>query len=164
MFIRIKHIFLIIILTHLTLSCDSNEKNILSKYITDNGYVQFKTTNDLLDNISGLIELSELRKGGYVVIISTDKNSNNLEANKITKRFYSKQSTAIHILNFKFKSDYKKTDKLSIENASLICILVDENTQITKWKHIDEIRESIKLSIKKGGIITGVGDIKQILE
>jgi len=144
--------------------CNNNEKNKLSKYAIDDKYVHFETANELLDNISELTYLSELRNGGYVVIIPTDTKVSNSDANTITQGFYAQQTVAVHILNFNSKSDYKKTDKLSIENASIVCIIESENNPLTKWKHINKLRESIEISRKNGGIITAVGDISKILD
>jgi hypothetical protein len=89
--------------------------------------------------ISDMIEKSGIRTGGYVVIIPTSFNVKDSTAWFLKKEFFNQKIMAVHILELPPYSSagatpvtIKNTDLLSIENASIICLLNGEKNKFMK--------------------------------
>ena len=116
-------LFLIIFLC----GCNSQEKTLVHKQVFLMG-----ETDDFRMVIADVIEQSEIRKGGYVVIIPSSTRNNNAEVTKLKKVFYNLEIMAVHILNINPKSILKKTEILTIENANIICLVGEDGKYLKK--------------------------------
>ena len=120
--------------------------------------------------ISDMIEKSGIRKGGYVVIIPTSFIASDSNANVLKQDFYKQKIMAVHILEFPLYSStgvsqttIKNTDVLSIENASIICLLNGKKNKFMKLANNTRIKKSLLKAKKNGALIAGIGRGASIL-
>ena len=98
--------------------CNSQNKNTEKKQV-----FLMDSTEGSLTVITDAIKHSEIRKGGYVVIIPSQTKKDNRKANKIEKEFYGQEIMAVHVLNINPNRSLNKTDIIAIENAKIICLV-----------------------------------------
>jgi len=116
------------------------------------------------DMVSFLIEKSDIRKGGYVVLIPTTYQAKSKSARLLQKAFYDQEVMAVHILNLLAESgkagpdlSIKKSDILAIENAKIICILDGNDNHFMHFAQKSQLDEALLHAHKKGALITGLG-------
>jgi len=120
--------------------------------------------------ISDMIEKSGIRTGGYVVIIPTSFNAKDSTAWFLKKEFFNQKIMAVHILELPPYSSagatpvsIKNTDVLSIENASIICLLNGKKKKFIKLANNTRLKESLMKAKENGAVIAGIGKGASIL-
>ena len=115
----------------LLVGCNSKDRVIEDKQVFKIGEnIDFSTV------IADAIEQSKIRKKGYVVIIPSQQKKYTKEANIIMQEFYRKEIMAVHILNLNTKEPLKKTEILTIENATIICLIGNGSMQINNKSYL----------------------------
>lgn len=116
------------------------------------------------DMVELMIEKSEIKKGGYVVIIPTTYQANTKSAKSLRKIFYDQEIMAVHILNLLAESrkagpslSIKNSDNLAVENASIICILDGNENQFLHFARKTKLKQALINAQKNGSLITGFG-------
>lgn len=164
--IAVKIIVLTILIA--TISACNTESTQQSFNNTKNEYVTNKVfligSNANLENtISDMVEKAGIRKGGFVVIIPTSFTTNDKRANLIKKQFNDLNIMAVHILKFDPKSTIKKTDVITIENASIICILGGSPNKFVKLAKSTRLKESLLTAKENGTLVAGFGKGASVL-
>ena len=111
------------------------------------------------ETVSEMIEKSGIRKGGYVVIITSPFDDAKSIANNLKQKFYIQELTAVHIFNFEPDSSIKKTELLAIENASIICVLDGNKTNFMKLANNNLLKKPLLNAYNNGCLIAGNGSI-----
>jgi len=108
-------------------ACNSGEKAVEDKHVF------------LLDSLTGaslvvedVIKQSGINKKGYVVIIPDKSGSAVGEAKMLKGEFYKKGVMAVHILNIDPTADLLRTDVITIENATIICLPSGSKLHLTE--------------------------------
>ncbi|OQX73379.1 MAG: hypothetical protein B6D64_13905 [Bacteroidetes bacterium 4484_276] len=112
--------------------------------------------------IGDMIEKSGIRTGGYVVIIPTSFNAKDSTAWFLKKEFYNQKIMAVHILEFPPYSS-KNSDVLSIENASIICLLNGKKNKFMKLANNTRLKRSLTKAKENGALVAGIGRGASIL-
>ena len=120
--------------------------------------------------ISDMIEKSGIRTGGYVVIIPTSFNAKDSTAWFLKKEFYNQKIMAVHILEFPpysstgaSQTTIKNSDVLSIENASIICLLNGKKNKFMKLANNTRLKRSLTKAKENGALVAGIGRGASIL-
>ena len=127
---------------------------------------QFFLLGDDFDSkmtISSIIEKSNLKKGGYVLIIPTSFLTNDKQANKLRQEFNNKFIRPVHILSFKANSNIKNTDVIAIENANVICFVGEKRNQFIKLVNRTRLKEAFYKAKDNGTVIAGIGNGASIM-
>jgi len=140
-------------------SCNSNSDQSISQKSSDKGNSFFLMGNDYDPDITidNIIDESELRLGGYVIIIPTSFNINNKTAIKLKKQFNEQQILAVHILNLNPKTKLKNTDIITFENASVICFVGGNRNQFVQFANDTHLIKHLSKASENGAVITGIG-------
>jgi len=111
----------------------------------------------LLDNIAkvdlvieDVIEQSEIKKEGFVVILPGQSKKALKSAVVLQQKFYKQGIMGVHILSIDSKANLLKTDVITIENAKIICLPIGSN------KSLDENSKfgiSLLKAMKNGAFI-----------
>lgn len=107
------------------------------------------------ETISEMIEKSGIRKGGYVVIITSPFDDAKSIANNLKQKFYIQELTAVHIFNFEPDSSVKKTELLAIENASIICVLDGNKNNFIKLANNSLLKKPLLNAYNNGCLVAG---------
>jgi len=114
--------------------------------------------------IGDMIEKSGIRTGGYVVIIPTSFNAKDSTAWFLKKEFYNQKIMAVHILEFPpysstgaSQTTIKNSDVLSIENASIICLLNGKKNKFMKLANNTRLKRSLTKAKENGALVAGIG-------
>ena len=149
--------FSLIILT----SCNFNNNtnlldNINQKKISNHILISGDSSN-LHDDIANMIVKSDIRGGGYVVIIPTPdlKKDNNGQA--IKEGFYKQQVMAVHILDINPVSEIKNSEIIAIENATIVCLAGNKSYKLRRITKNKKVIDAFKTAYKNGALITGIG-------
>lgn len=120
--------------------------------------------------IGDMIEKSGIRTGGYVVIIPTSFNAKDSTAWFLKKEFYNQKIMAVHILEFPpysstgaSQTTIKNSDVLSIENASIICLLNGKKNKFMKLANNTRLKRSLTKAKENGALVAGIGRGASIL-
>lgn len=113
--------------------------------------------------ISDLIEKSGIKTGGYVAILSMLNSRMDSSAFFLQKEFYDEQIMAVHIIDLHPGSDLKNTDVLTIENASILCILGGNKNKYMKLANNTLLKSVLIRAYENGTLITGIGKGAEIL-
>ncbi len=137
------------------LSCNSPDKiDLAAKQATNvlcllpNGYKKFETRE--------LIDISNINRGGYVLVISDGSAKNKNNFNTIRHQFLKNQVFAVHSLELS-RSKLLDTDKIAIENASIICFIGDFGRGIWHMSRRSEFRYWLNKAYDNGTIIIMYG-------
>ncbi len=142
-------------------SCNSNDKVTSIDKNGINQRVFLLENNNISDEIiNELIEKSGIRKSGYVIIITPNDKNNTQTANNHKNKFYKQEIMAVHILKLDHNSILKKTEFLTIENASIICLL-GNNKQLTINTYLGK---SLMNAVSNGSLIVLNGTKNKQLE
>ncbi|OFY47418.1 MAG: hypothetical protein A2W85_01780 [Bacteroidetes bacterium GWF2_41_31] len=104
-------------------------------------------------DIAAMINSSTIRKGGYVAIIPTSAIAEDQNANKLSDLFYNQKVEAVHILIFKPQSAIMNTDVLTIENATILCLLDGDTENFVGMAAYPVLKSAILNAYKKGTLL-----------
>lgn len=124
----------------------------------------FLSGDDLIfENIEKLIEISNLNKGGYVVIIPTSAKKEWSNHSLLQTKFYNKQIVAVHILDLDKNISISRSEMLTIKNAKLICFIGNNEKEFSSSIEILNLKEIISDAYTNGTVIAGLGNCATIL-
>lgn len=147
------------LLTLILLSCDSLSG---PNYIRDRELrLQVKPVL-LIENetitatdVVTIINKSTIRRGGYVAILPT--SSGDKAAGKLRNFFYNKHIEAVHIIKLEPQATIKNTDVLTIENATVLCLLDGDINNFVHSAGYSELKSAILNAYKKGALLVLYG-------
>jgi cyanophycinase-like exopeptidase len=115
------------------------------------------------ETVKDMIEKSEIKNGGYVVILHTFLNKNDSAAYYLRKEFYDRQIMAVHILELNNAEKIKNTDVLTVENARILCLFTGNMNKFVKMAEKTRLKNSLLKAYKNGTLIAGVGNGASVL-
>lgn len=104
-------------------------------------------------DISEMIDQSTIRRGGYVAILPTSWDSDNKRAINLQNHFYNRQIEAVHILYIDLNSPIRNTDLLTIENATILCILDGDIKKIVQMSSYPGLKSALLNAYQKGTLL-----------
>jgi hypothetical protein len=107
------------------------------------------TRKDVVD----MIDKSTIRRGGYVAIISTSLIPKDKKAINLQNLFYGRQIEAVHILNFESHTAVQNADVLTIENATILCLLDGDSEKFVQMADYPVLKSAILKAYKKGTLV-----------
>ena len=132
------------------IACNNNPY--VKEYIEGEDFI-FSHEADINEVVDAMIEISDIKKGGYVVLLPFSKGTMN-ETKKLKRIFYKHNIIAIHILENINDKTIKNTDVLTIENAGIICIIGKDINNLKKSKNQTQIVKSITIAKEEGALIS----------
>ena len=132
------------------IACNNNPY--VKEYVLGNNFI-ITQDDDLNLVVDAMIEISDIRKGGYVVLLPFSKGTMK-ETKKLKQIFYKHNIIAVHILKNVNDKTIKKTDILTIENAGIICIIGTDISNLKKTKDQTKINKSIAIAKDEGALIS----------
>ncbi|WP_372935234.1 hypothetical protein [Mariniphaga sediminis] len=109
-------------------------------------------------DIGKLIDQSTIRRGGYVAIIPTSWDSDNKNAISLQNHFYNRQIEAVHILYIDLNSPIRNTDLLTIENATILCLLDGDVEKFIQMASYPVLKTAILNAYQKGTLLVMNGN------
>ncbi len=143
---------LVLIIVLIT-SCNSNNGDNSNKDMGNKQIFSIGNNPKSQAKISELIKLSGIREGGYVVIIPTSSKKNDPNAKGMKNGFNRQGIMGVHVLSIYPKTSIKKTEILTIENASILCLVGENPKQLLKNS---QLKRSLIKAMENGTLI-GVG-------
>jgi len=117
-----------------------------------------------VNDVAELIDRSTIRRGGYVAILSTSLTTEDKAAIELRSQFYNKQIEAVHILYVKPHSAIKNTDVLTIENATVLCVLDGDISKFVPSAGYPDLKSAILNAYKKGALLVLNGQAGSLAE
>jgi hypothetical protein len=114
--------------------------------LIENGSISKKDIGDMIDR-------STIRRGGYVAIISTSLIAEDKKAIHLRNLFYGRQIEAVHIINVEAHAVIKNTHVLTIENATILCLLDGDSEKFVQMAAYPVLKSAILNAYKKGALV-----------
>lgn len=159
--IRVKYLVLITLLVIVFTSCNSSNGDSLEK--SSQSFL-FEKNNISRNDITDIIKKSNLKKGGYVIIIPTSFNVNDEQIKKIKHQFNRQHILAVHPLIFKPDLPIKNTDVIAIENASVICFTDGNTSKFVNLINTSALKESFLKAKENGAVFVGIGNGSSVIK
>ncbi len=146
---------LILLLIVTVVSCNQKE-NVKTAGNDTSGKVLIVHSGEPLDSlVLKLRNTSNIRQEGYVLIIPTEKSTNNERLKELKREFYKQAVYAVHVLDESSNNNLKKTDVIAIEKAEIICFTGNGSGGFYKWASANHMNEHLRAAYRKGATVAG---------